>query len=102
MVLEFLVQQQALSEGLRSRMLGWRQEGPCLPSLGHGPMRIIALINDPPVVRRILEHLALCGGVESSPSAAFCGRPGSQALSIVRYQGQTTLDLDIASSPLGS
>ncbi len=23
----------------------------------HGPMRIIALINDPPVVRRILEHL---------------------------------------------
>ena len=25
----------------------------------HGPMRIIALINDPPVVRRILEHLGL-------------------------------------------
>ncbi len=34
-------------------------EGPCLPSLGHGPMRIIALLNDPPVVRRILEHLGL-------------------------------------------
>ncbi len=27
--------------------------------LRHGPMRIIALINDPPVVRRILEHLGL-------------------------------------------
>ncbi len=26
-VLEFLVRQQALSEALRSRMLGWRQEG---------------------------------------------------------------------------
>ncbi len=52
-VLEFLVQQQALSEGLRSRMLGWRQEG------RQGPVRIIALINDPPVVRRILEHLGL-------------------------------------------
>ncbi len=26
-VLEFLVQQQALSEGLRSRMLGWRYSG---------------------------------------------------------------------------
>ena len=25
----------------------------------HGPMRIIALIDDPPVVRRILEHLGL-------------------------------------------
>ena len=25
----------------------------------HGPMRIIALIHDPPVVRRILEHLRL-------------------------------------------
>ncbi len=25
--------------------------------LGHGPMRVIALIEDPPVVRRILEHL---------------------------------------------
>ena len=25
----------------------------------HGPMRIIALIDAPPVVRRILEHLAL-------------------------------------------
>ncbi len=31
-VLEFLVQQQALSEGLRSRMLGWRQEGRQGPS----------------------------------------------------------------------
>ena len=25
----------------------------------HGPMRIIALIDDPPVVRRILDHLGL-------------------------------------------
>ena len=27
-----------------------------------GPMRIIALIDDPPVVQRILEHLELWGG----------------------------------------
>ncbi len=31
-VLEFLVRQQALSEALRSRMLGWRQEGRQGPS----------------------------------------------------------------------
>ena len=34
-------------------------EGPCLPSRVTAPMRIIALIDDPPVVRRILEHLGL-------------------------------------------
>ena len=37
-----------------------RDGGGALSSLpGHGPMRIIALIDDPPVVRRILEHLGL-------------------------------------------
>ena len=36
-----------------------------------GPMRVIALINDPPVVRRILEHLALWQpeAMERSPPA---------------------------------
>ncbi len=40
----------------------------------HGPMRIIALINDPPVVQRIL---ALCKRITASPSAGFCAVPRS-------------------------
>ncbi len=36
----------------------------------HGPMRVIALIDDPPVVRRILEHLG-----RWAPQAAGPGLP---------------------------
>ena len=89
----------------------------------HGPMRIIALIDDPPVVRRILDQrttpfptsrkrreargcpaagLALCAGITSSQSAGFCTVSGSPTLPIVRYRGQTTPELDAVRSSFGS
>ena len=46
-------------QGVRGRSVGMsprRGRGPVFPP-GKGPMRVIALIDDPPVMRRILEHL---------------------------------------------
>ena len=53
----------------------------------HGPMRIIALIDDPPVVQRILEHLGLWQpeATERSPPVPLGAWPVNSVLPLTYH-----------------